>query len=67
MKRTWTSKELLEHFTLLPDELTAVGNKSGATRLGFAILLRPGHKWSGRLEKGLETDTEFQVVLKAVQ
>jgi hypothetical protein len=40
MKRTWTSEELLEHFTLLPGELTAVGNKSGATRLGFAILLK---------------------------
>ncbi len=40
MKRTWTSEELLEHFTLLPDELAAVGNKSGATRLGFAVLLK---------------------------
>ena len=40
MKRTWTSEELLEHFTLLPDELTSVGNKSGATRLGFAFLLK---------------------------
>src|SRR6266704_5466005 len=40
MKRTWTADELLEHFTLLPDELIAVGNKSGATRLGFAVLLK---------------------------
>jgi Domain of unknown function (DUF4158) len=40
MKRTWTSEELLEHFTFLPDELAAVGNKSGATRLGFAVLLK---------------------------
>jgi Domain of unknown function (DUF4158) len=40
MKRTWTSEELLEHFTLLPDELAAVSNKSGATRLGFAVLLK---------------------------
>jgi TnpA family transposase/putative NIF3 family GTP cyclohydrolase 1 type 2 len=40
MKRTWTSEELLEHFTLLPDELAAVGNKSGTTRLGFAVLLK---------------------------
>jgi hypothetical protein len=40
MKRTWTSEELLEHFTLLPDELAAVGNKSGPTRLGFAVLLK---------------------------
>src|SRR5437588_7625655 len=40
MKRTWTSEELLEHFTLLPDEVTAIGNKSGATRLGCAVLLK---------------------------
>jgi len=40
MKRTWISEELFEHFTLLPDELNAVGNKSGATRLGFAILFK---------------------------
>jgi TnpA family transposase len=40
MKRTWTSEELTEHFTLLPNELTAVGNKSGATRLGFAVLFK---------------------------
>ena len=40
MKRTWTADELLEHFTLLPDELTAVSNKSGATELGFAVLFK---------------------------
>ena len=40
MKRTWTTEELLEHFTLLPNELVAIGNKSGATRLGFAVLLK---------------------------
>jgi hypothetical protein len=46
MKRTWTSEELLEHFTLLPDELAAVSNKSGATRLGFAVLLKETiQKW----------------------
>src|SRR5260370_10722734 len=40
MKRTWTEEELLEHFTLLPDELVAIGNKSGTTRLGLAIVLK---------------------------
>jgi hypothetical protein len=29
--------------------------------------MRPGHKSSGRLEKSFETDTEFQVMLKAVE
>jgi hypothetical protein len=40
MKRAWTSEELLEHFTLLPDEFNAISNKSGATRLGFAVLFK---------------------------
>ena len=50
MKRTWTDDELLEHFTLLPDELVAVGNKSGATRLGFAVLLKCLH-YEGRFPR----------------
>ncbi len=29
--------------------------------------MRPGHKSSGRFEKGFETDTEVLVVFKAVQ
>ncbi len=29
--------------------------------------MRPGHKSSGRFEKGLETDTQGQVVFKAIQ
>jgi hypothetical protein len=29
--------------------------------------VRPGHTSSGRFEKGFETDTEFLIVLKAVQ
>ena len=40
MKRTWSSDELIAHFTLLPDETALLGNKTGATRLGFAILLK---------------------------
>jgi hypothetical protein len=40
MKRRWDREELIEHWTLLPDELSLVGNKTGATRLGFAILLK---------------------------
>ena len=38
MKRTWDIEELIEHFTLVPSEL--LGNKTGATRLGFALLLK---------------------------
>jgi hypothetical protein len=39
MKRQWTHDELTEHWTLLPDELL-VANKTGATRLGFGLLLK---------------------------
>ena len=40
MKRQWEIGDLIEHFTLLPDELALLGNKTGATRLGFAVLLK---------------------------
>jgi hypothetical protein len=40
MKRNWTTEELVEHWTLLPNELDVVGNKTGPTRLGFAVLLK---------------------------
>lgn len=40
MKRNWITEELVKHWTLLPNELDLVGNKTGATRLGFAVLLK---------------------------
>ena len=40
MKRHWEPEELIEHFTLLEGERTLLANKTGATRLGFAILLK---------------------------
>ncbi|MBD2311078.1 Tn3 family transposase [Desertifilum sp. FACHB-1129] len=40
MKRQWESEELIEHFTLLEGEKTLLANKTGATRLGFAVLLK---------------------------
>src|SRR5258708_6465048 len=40
MKRIWDIEELIEHFTLVPPELEMLGNKTGATRLGFALLLK---------------------------
>lgn len=50
--------ELVEHFTLLPDEVALLRNKSGATRLGFALLLkffgRRGRFPSGRGELPVE-------------
>src|SRR6478609_9346008 len=43
MKRTWTPEELVAHWTLLPAELDLLGNKTGPTRLGFALLLKFFH------------------------
>jgi hypothetical protein len=40
MKRDWEADELAEHWTLLPGERDLLANKSGATRLGFAVLLK---------------------------
>ncbi|EJR29172.1 Tn3 family transposase [Bacillus mycoides] len=40
MKQYWTQEELIEHFTFLPNEIRLIGNKTGETRLGFAVLLK---------------------------
>ena len=40
MKRDWEADELAEHWTLLPGEQELLANKSGATWLGFAVLLK---------------------------
>ena len=40
LKRHWEVDELIEHWTLLPDEIALLGNKIGANRLGCAVLLK---------------------------
>jgi hypothetical protein len=35
MKRNWTTEELIEDWTLLPNELALLENKTGTTRLGY--------------------------------
>ena len=40
MKRKWTEEELVERWTLFPDELALIGAKTGHTRLGFSVMLR---------------------------
>ncbi len=40
MKREWHPDECVEHWTILPRERQLLGNKSGPTRLGFAVLLK---------------------------
>jgi hypothetical protein len=37
VRREWTPEELVEGWTLVEDDWRLVGNKTGATRLGFVI------------------------------
>ena len=39
MKHDWSPVELAAQWSLLPTEREFLGNKTGATRLGFAVLL----------------------------
>lgn len=40
VRRDWEPEDLIEVWTLLEDDMKRVRNKSGATRLGFALLLK---------------------------
>ncbi len=40
MARNLGLDDVVDHFTLVGDELDLLRNKSGATRLGFAVLLK---------------------------
>ena len=40
MKQDWDPDELAQHWTLSADERELLGNKTGATRLSFAVLLK---------------------------
>ncbi|MFF5212188.1 DUF4158 domain-containing protein [Streptosporangium sp. NPDC000396] len=40
MRREWELENLIECWTLDEGELEVLGNKTGATRLGFALLLK---------------------------
>jgi hypothetical protein len=44
-------EELVEHFTLYPDEIRLLRNKSGATRLGFSLSLK-FLLWKARFPRG---------------
>jgi hypothetical protein len=52
MKRQWTYDELAEHWTLLPEELKLLANKTGATRLGW--LCTAGYHGGSRHEVACE-------------
>jgi hypothetical protein len=40
VKVDWDTEELIENWTLLPQELELVKNKVGANKIGFAVLLK---------------------------
>lgn len=40
MRQDWTPEQLVDEWTLEEGDRELVGNKSGATRLGFALLLK---------------------------
>lgn len=40
MKRQWSPEELVEQFTLLPDEMVLLETKVGVNQLGFAVWLK---------------------------
>jgi hypothetical protein len=40
MRQEWLPEELIESWTLVEADWKLVGNKSGATRLGFSLLLK---------------------------
>jgi Domain of unknown function (DUF4158) len=52
MARDLGLDDVVDHFTLIGDELDQLRNKSGATRLGFAVLLK-FLLWRGRFPRGL--------------
>ncbi len=52
MARNLGLDDVVDHFTLVGDELDLLRNKSGATRLGFAVLLK-FVLWRGRFPRAL--------------
>lgn len=52
MARNLGLDDVVDHFTLVGDELDLLRNKSGATRLGFAVLLK-FLLWHGRFPRAL--------------
>ena len=66
MARNQGLDEVVDHFTLIGDELELLRNKSGATRLGFAALLKYV-LWRGRFPPALHELPEDAVAHLARQ
>ncbi|MFF7656764.1 hypothetical protein ACFZCY_44395 [Streptomyces sp. NPDC007983] len=47
MRQEWEPEDLIEVWTLLEEDQERLRNKSGANRLGFALLLKFFEWWPG--------------------
>ncbi len=47
MKRAWETDDLIEHWTVTPQNVALLERKTGHTRLGFALLLK-AFQYAGR-------------------
>ena len=61
MKQDWHPAEFAHHWTLAADEHELLGNKMGATRLSFAVLLKT-FEFDGRFPDRRE-DVAWSVVV----
>ena len=66
MGRRIDEDELIEHFTLCPEEHELLGDKSGVGRLGFSLLLKY-LLWKGRFPRGRSDLPEGSVEFVAKQ
>ena len=66
MKSEWTNLELAEDWTLLPPEAGLLANKTGPTRLGFAVLLK-FFQYVGRFPLSMQEVPTSAVASIAVQ
>ncbi|WP_262562548.1 DUF4158 domain-containing protein [Acaryochloris sp. CCMEE 5410] len=57
MKRKWHPEELLEHWSIQPDEEHLLSRRQGANRLGFVLLL----KFSNTKDASLNRSMRFLV------
>jgi hypothetical protein len=48
VKQTWELEELIERFSVIPEEMRLIGNKYGSTRHGFVVSLK-FFQYKGRL------------------
>ncbi|MGH9899268.1 MAG: DUF4158 domain-containing protein, partial [Pyrinomonadaceae bacterium] len=66
LRQDWHPDELIQHWTLSGDERELLGNKTGATRLSFAVLLK-AFQFDGRFPEHREDVADSVVAHLASQ